>query len=783
MAFAAMRPIPASIKMLIGVSAMLSPLLSLALEIGNAPSVPVLGQPLHLEIPLGVPSGTSPPTSSCVRLKPRSDDKESDFFPGGMRATIETGQNGATALVISSSNAITTPVVGFRVHIGCDGGVARDFILLSSPPREIVAAKQSTETPKTAQASPIAVQTAQEAPARDAVEITELRVSENTTLNKLARELYPSSRDTRDEYRRLMAQANPGLFAGAHRVGSVPIPAGTVLKIPPGLPKGENETAGKVAVAEAAVKMPVAVESAAKEKEPEAKPAKHPPRAPLAPRPDETAVNLREKKTDRLVIGGGRKEGQASSLSQQEIKQSLERLEQMVGERSHNDLVMSETLKSMATSFSEVKNYLQSVDERVRRAEAEQVKAQAELQQLRQRLRNSFGLVELLAAVVGGGAMGAALMIAFQRLSPRRRPGPWEDVKAFDASPPTEPVTRAEPSRSGPPSSLPQQKPASVPQKTSPASIAGGRSSRVEPSAKPAAQSVQSAPATPASKPASSVSAPASKSTAAGERSVAGQTPPKAGESKPASTAREIEYSPAAKAAPAPSKTAAEKEEPLSDEEELHLELTLPPVTPEAGAGSKPLSLEGSVSPLTAEEAGPSSVDPVLELADVMTSLGLAKEAASAVVEHIRQNKHQDPMHWFKVLDIYRKTGHREAFDEAVQELRQKLNISIDWETGKSLDENTTLEAYPHLIRELIGLWGKPGCDEFLTHLLEDNRGGKRVGFPQAVAEEIVLLRAVIKNLPPPIDFPPIDVPPTTDNDKKPGDPDDKSWREMRLIR
>lgn len=776
MAFAAMRPIPASIKMLVGASVMLSPLIGLALEIGSAPSVPVLGQPLHLEIPLGVPSGTSPPTNSCVKLKPRSDDKESDFFPSGMRATIETGQNGATTLVINSSNTITTPVVGFRVHIGCDGGVARDFILLSSPPREIVAAKQPAEAPKTAQASPVAVQTAQEAPARDTVENTELRISENTTLNKLARDLYPSSRDTRDEYRRLMAQANPGLFAGAHRVGSVPIPAGTVLKIPPGLPKGENEMAGKAAVAEAAVKMPVAVENAAKEKAPETKPAKHPPRAPHAPRPDETAVNLREKKTDRLVIGGGRKEGQASSLSQQEIKQSLERLEQAVGERSHNDLVMSETLKSMATSFSEVKNYLQSVDERVRRAEAEQVKAQMELQQLRQRLRNSFGLVELLAAVVGGGAMGAALMIAFQRFSSRRRPGSWEDVKAFDASPPTEPVTRTEPSRSGPPSSLSQQKPASTPQKTSPASVASGRSSRVEPSAKAAAQSVQSAPAAPASRPASSATGPASKSTTAGERSIAGQTPPKAGESAPASTAREIEYSPASKAA-------TEKEEPLSDEEELHLELTLPAVTPEAGAGSKPLSLEGSASPLTAEEAGPSSVDPVLELADVMTSLGLAKEAASAVIEHIRQNNHQDPMHWFKVLDIYRKTGHREAFDEAVQELRQKLNISIDWEPAKSRDDNTTLEAYPHLIRELVGLWGKPGCEEFLTHLLEDNRGGKRVGFPQAVAEEIVLLRAIIKNLPPPIDFPPIDVPPTTDSDKKPGDPDDKSWREMRLIR
>ena len=164
-----------------------------------------------------------------------------------------------------------------------------------------------------------------------------------------------------------------------------------------------------------------------------------------------------------------------------------------------------------------------------------------------------------------------------------------------------------------------------------------------------------------------------------------------------------------------------------------------------------------------------------------MTSLGLAKEAASAVVDHIRQNKHQDPLHWFKVLEIYRKTGHREGFDEAVQELRQKLNVSIDdWGTDTSSTGTTTLEDYPHLIRELVSLWGKPEGDKFLTELLEDNRGGKRVGFPQAVAEEIVLLRAVMRNVPQ-IDFPPINLP-AAGEDNKQGSHESKDWREKRLI-
>jgi pilus assembly protein FimV len=38
-------------------------------------------------------------------------------------------------------------------------------------------------------------------------------------------------------------------------------------------------------------------------------------------------------------------------------------------------------------------------------------------------------------------------------------------------------------------------------------------------------------------------------------------------------------------------------------------------------------------------------------------------------------------------------------------------------------------------------------CATYLRHLLEDNRDGERAGFPQSVAEEILLLIEVLKEL------------------------------------
>jgi hypothetical protein len=138
--------------------------------------------------------------------------------------------------------------------------------------------------------------------------------------------------------------------------------------------------------------------------------------------------------------------------------------------------------------------------------------------------------------------------------------------------------------------------------------------------------------------------------------------------------------------------------------------------------------------------------DETLELAEIMLSMGLAQGAAQTLVEHIRNNPREALFHWLKLLEIYRTSGHRSDFKNAAEQLRQHFNIQAeDWTSG-SHSATPTLEDYPRVATQLTELWPQPAdCIDYLLELLSDNRGGTRAGFPQPVAEEILLLMQVLK--------------------------------------
>jgi hypothetical protein len=137
--------------------------------------------------------------------------------------------------------------------------------------------------------------------------------------------------------------------------------------------------------------------------------------------------------------------------------------------------------------------------------------------------------------------------------------------------------------------------------------------------------------------------------------------------------------------------------------------------------------------------------DQALELAEVMISMGLAKGAAETLVEHIRSNPKKALYHWLKLLDIYRKTGNKEEFMNSANDLRRYFNVQVD--ESQFIDTSHTMENYPHLMAKIQELWSQPqACVDFLARLLEDNRGGTRQGFPKMVAEEILLMIAVLRD-------------------------------------
>jgi hypothetical protein len=80
----------------------------------------------------------------------------------------------------------------------------------------------------------------------------------------------------------------------------------------------------------------------------------------------------------------------------------------------------------------------------------------------------------------------------------------------------------------------------------------------------------------------------------------------------------------------------------------------------------------------------------------------------------------------------------KDEFQRVAGELRQSFNVQpAAWDAGAG---SFSIEDFPHLVDKLLQLWPSPACTEFLTGLLEDNRGGTRNGLPQCVAEEILLL-------------------------------------------
>ncbi|MBV2235970.1 MAG: hypothetical protein KUL75_10575 [Sterolibacterium sp.] len=687
------------VRLLSGLLALMTPLSAMALEIGAPQGTPVIGNSLRLAFPIGLSSGERLPASECFTLMPRPDDVDGDFFLKDMRLGFE--KRGATSLlVVRSARGITNPIVGFRVMIGCNVNISRDFTFFSSE-REIVAPVRMAAGPALAEAptrpissAPVAAVTST---SPDADGTKQMTVTRNTRLNWLARGLYPNSRPTRDEYRRLMKAANPELFGHVRdRVGSVPIPAGTVLRIPANLPK--KEFPAKPADTPTTQASAAAPTQAANNAKTDTAPAAT---TPIRARPA----------ADRLVIGSG--QGQVPGET---VDQTLERLEQQIADKSESDIALTEMLNSLAANYGDVKTYLQTVDERIKRAEDGQLQAQTEIASLRKNLHGSFNLIELLLAVVGGSVAGAGLIALIQR---RRGRGQAHTTPATWPGVPPAPAAASSATASAKPSpTLRSSAAAAVATKITP--VVTGSAGRTAPE--------QSA-GSPADDHASSPQPSAETAPTASGR------PLPLGESTVASSAA--------------------ADQPLA----LDTGMTLPEVSATA-TDREPLEFqmdEGAATEATEPVLPHNFADPVLELADVMTSLGLHDEAATAVVEHIRQNPDQDPSHWFKVLEIYRNTGNRDAFDTAAQELRQKLNVAVDeWGAASSKPEKTSLEDYPHLAQSLQSLWPRPECEAFLTKLLEDNRDGKRQGFPQPVASEVVLLRAMLRNAMQ-IDFPPID--------------------------
>lgn len=171
---------------------------------------------------------------------------------------------------------------------------------------------------------------------------------------------------------------------------------------------------------------------------------------------------------------------------------------------------------------------------------------------------------------------------------------------------------------------------------------------------------------------------------------------------------------------------------------------------PPAASGTKPAPAATHhidfELPTSMTAAGPESYDPAnaaIELANIMTSMGLAESAAQTLVEHIRENPRESLPQWLKLLEIHRLNGNRSEFERSATEMRQHFNVQPEEWNAAAPQGRNSLEAYPHIRSQIVKLWRRPECVTLLRALLLDNREGTRIGFPLPVAEEILLLIAI----------------------------------------
>ena len=201
--------------------------------------------------------------------------------------------------------------------------------------------------------------------------------------------------------------------------------------------------------------------------------------------------------------------------------------------------------------------------------------------------------------------------------------------------------------------------------------------------------------------------------------------------------AEAVQATPAAVPGPAP------LAEPTARPEALPPRPVAPPISLSAPSTTPRMATPASLNfDLDEEGAATGETDQAVELADIMMSMGLTAGAAQTLSDQVHGHPKQALFHWLKLLDIYRRSNMRWDFEQAARDMRMYFNVQAPgWGTESSA---ISIEDYPHLAEQLQSLWPGTECVEFLARLLHDNRGGSRNGFPQSVAEEILLLQQIL---------------------------------------
>lgn len=134
----------------------------------------------------------------------------------------------------------------------------------------------------------------------------------------------------------------------------------------------------------------------------------------------------------------------------------------------------------------------------------------------------------------------------------------------------------------------------------------------------------------------------------------------------------------------------------------------------------------------------------ILDQAEVFMAHGHGELAIHLLQEHLRAAPTESPVPWLLLLDLLHREGDAAGYAAASAECRRYFNVNLtDHPISQDSEGGKGLEAYPHLLEQLVKAWNTPEIDGFFHDLIYDNRGGTRMGFEPGAYRDILMLRGI----------------------------------------
>jgi hypothetical protein len=127
----------------------------------------------------------------------------------------------------------------------------------------------------------------------------------------------------------------------------------------------------------------------------------------------------------------------------------------------------------------------------------------------------------------------------------------------------------------------------------------------------------------------------------------------------------------------------------------------------------------------------------VTEEARVFVALGHPERAIDVLNEHIKHVPRSMPAAWLMLLDLYHATGNRQEFPGWRRFHHCNVQAPL-WEGFRAAEANDRTQTYP---RTRGGRHVAPPNAAIPGALLYENREGRRIGFPGAYGDILLLLQ------------------------------------------